>query len=183
MYNMEKTDLDIDILGYELELKIINDCFKKTKSMLNETNYQNINKKIIKQLEYRLITSNIILIISTWEQQLMDFAYKFNNNIFMTYESVRKFFISELKIDENAFDEIAEYRNVTAVFKHGKNGDSFKKLIKKHSKFLENSVSFKELNETITFNLPVLNINEDDLEEVNKKLTNFWEYIYMMFKI
>ena len=179
---MEYINLDIDALGHALELKIICDCFNKTNLALEQSNYPEINKRIIKQLKYRMIVSNIIVIVSTWEQQLMDFIYKFNKTSTNAYNKIKEAYIKYLEIDKKNFEDLAVYRNLVGVFKHGKSGDSFNKLAKKDSKFTKNSVYFEELNDSVTFNLPILNIEESDVEEIGKKFEEFWLNIHSIVK-
>lgn len=179
---MKNLNLDISTSEYALELKIIYECFNKTNLTLEQSNYLDINKRIIKQLKYRLIASNIILIVSTWEQQLTDYIYKSDNIEISGYNKIKEHYIKNFKVDEKIFEKLSEYRNIVNVLKHGKNGDSFRKLLKRNSKFLESSIYFEDLYDSVAFRLPILNIEDSDVKKIGEEFIDFWHYMYLKFE-
>lgn len=179
---MDIEDLEIDIIGYGIELRIIVDSYKKILNTLEVEEYPQVNKNIITHLKYRMLVTNILMLISTWEQQIFSFIYKFNSELNNAYNDIRSEYIRVFKVDESLFNSLSEYRKLVGVFKHGKSGDSFKTLVKKQSKFVNETNLYENLKNSISFNLPILNIEEKDIEIIGQKLENFWKEIIKILK-
>lgn len=166
------------IEGYKLELKLIYRVYNKTKDILKKEKNIGLNANIIKQLEYRMISSNIINIISAWEQQLYLFIYDiFDKSITNKYDLIRdECYINKLGIDKNLFDQLSVYRKLNNALKHG-TGKSYEELKKKNTKYTDYPSKFIELIDCPAFNIPVLNLEETDVENIGQIFYNFWNSI------
>ena len=171
-------DKELSIIGYNIEIKMIlyvNKNLPIDKTI--ETYKNNITQYMKDCFKYRLLVSNIVSLISTWEQQLYDYISKYyNNNIQNEFGALKQEFINVLQIPNDEFDKIAEYRYLENVLKHGK-GDSYNKLQNMSSKFLDNNPNFVSLQNGVSFNILVLNINETTISELCNTLESFWDQV------
>lgn len=177
-FTTDNIDREISIVSYQIELKMFLTLYKQIPMEEIIKNFKsNANKYMEENFKYRNIVSNIICLISAWEQQLYNFCSKHCNvNIKNEFKALKPFYINTIGMLQNEFDQIDEYRDLENVFKHGK-GTSYNNLILKNSKFLEPTTSFKELQNGVSFNMLILNIDENTIQEICDALCNFWDVV------
>jgi len=172
----QKSDMEITVLSFMVELKMFSSIYEDLMKNLNGIKLKGFNEYMEISFKYRNIASNITNIIATWEQQLYVFMHTFfNPNINNYYKTLKTKYIELLHVDTHLFNTIEEYRLLANVLKHGKFSNSYTDLKNMNSKFLEETTEYDYLKRGASFNTPVLNINQDTINEISEILLNFWK--------
>lgn len=171
-------DKELSIIGYKIEIRMFIYIYKKLSIDRIIENYKNdINQYIKDSFKYRFLVGNIVSIISTWEQQLYDYISKYyNNTIQNEFRVLKDVYINTLQIPKDEFDKILEFRHLENVLKHG-NGTSYDNLVNMSSKFMDRNPDFVSLQNGVSFNILVLNINETTISELCNALESFWDNV------
>jgi len=175
-------DVEMETVSYRIEIRMFYTNYKNLPfSQLFERFNNNVTTYMRDAFRYRMIVSNIMCIVSTWEQQLFNFCNKFIKNTSNYYPSVKNKFITDFGVDANLFVELEEYRDIDNVLKHGESSNSYKKLQKANSDFIIKNNEFDDLKKS-NFNMPILNINDTNIFDLCDKIERFWENIVSFSK-
>lgn len=131
----------------------------------------------VQAFKYRFLASYLMSIIATWEQQLFKFANQLFNCSDNWYNKFKKNIMNNLKVTEENFTPIEEYRKLDNVLKHGKKHVvSYKELKEMNSVFLLKNDEFDCLTGAL-FSLPLLNIHDTTVFDLCDKISKFWDNI------